>query len=109
MPPAPELKSLNLRAFSPPLLRQIKATAALQGKTMRGWVIEAIEEKLAGRTHGEERRTEPELQKGFDSENVQVYGDQSSRYAVEFRSLRAYEVRALAQIFRRMKFILEDR
>jgi len=42
----PEITNLNIRNFSPDLLRKIKATAALQGKTLRAWVIEAIQEKI---------------------------------------------------------------
>jgi predicted HicB family RNase H-like nuclease len=42
----PEATNLNVRNFSPDLLRKIKATAALQGKTLREWVIEAVQEKL---------------------------------------------------------------
>jgi hypothetical protein len=42
----PETTNLNIRNFSPDLLRKVKSTAALQGKTLREWVIEAINEKL---------------------------------------------------------------
>jgi len=42
----PEVTNLNIRNFSPELLRKIKASAALQGKTLREWVIEAIQDKL---------------------------------------------------------------
>jgi len=42
----PETTNLNIRNFSPSLLRKIKATAALQGITLREWVLRAIEEKL---------------------------------------------------------------
>jgi predicted HicB family RNase H-like nuclease len=42
----PTATNLNVRNFSPDLLRKIKASAALQGKTLREWVIEAIQEKL---------------------------------------------------------------
>jgi len=42
----PETTNLNIRNFSPDLLRKIKATAALQGKTLRQWVIEAVQDKL---------------------------------------------------------------
>jgi predicted HicB family RNase H-like nuclease len=38
--------SMNIRAVPVHLLRQIKSTAALQGKTLRQWVIEAIQEKM---------------------------------------------------------------
>jgi predicted HicB family RNase H-like nuclease len=38
--------NLNVRNFSSDLLRKIKATAALEGKTLREWVIEALQEKL---------------------------------------------------------------
>jgi predicted HicB family RNase H-like nuclease len=46
MPSKPESTSMNIRAIPVPLLRQIKATAALQGKTLREWVIGAIQDKL---------------------------------------------------------------
>jgi predicted HicB family RNase H-like nuclease len=42
----PETTNLNVRNFSPELLRKIKSAAALQGKTLREWVIEAVQEKL---------------------------------------------------------------
>jgi predicted HicB family RNase H-like nuclease len=38
--------NLNIRNFSPELLRKIKSVAALQGKTLRQWAIEALQEKL---------------------------------------------------------------
>jgi hypothetical protein len=38
--------SMNIRAVPILLLRQIKSTAALQGKTLREWVVEAIQEKI---------------------------------------------------------------
>jgi predicted HicB family RNase H-like nuclease len=38
--------SMNIRAVPILLLRQIKSIAALQGKTLREWVIEAIQEKI---------------------------------------------------------------
>jgi len=38
--------SMNVRAVPVLLLRQIKSVAALQGKTLRAWVIEAIQEKM---------------------------------------------------------------
>jgi predicted HicB family RNase H-like nuclease len=41
-----KITNLNVRNFSPDLLRKIKAAAALQGKTLRQWVIEAIQDKL---------------------------------------------------------------
>jgi hypothetical protein len=41
-----QVTNLNVRNFSPDLLRKIKAAAALQGKTLREWVIEAIQDKL---------------------------------------------------------------
>ena len=41
-----ETTNLNIRKFSPELLRKIKSVAALQGKTLRKWVIEAVQEKL---------------------------------------------------------------
>lgn len=37
---------MNIRAFPVELLRKIKSAAALQGKTLREWVIEAVVEKL---------------------------------------------------------------
>jgi len=42
----PETTNLNIRNFSPDLLRKIKSAAALQGKTLRQWVIEAVQDKL---------------------------------------------------------------
>jgi predicted HicB family RNase H-like nuclease len=42
----PGITNLNIRRFSPALLRKIKSIAALQGKTLREWVIEAIQEKM---------------------------------------------------------------
>jgi predicted HicB family RNase H-like nuclease len=41
-----EITNLNIRNFSAELLRKVKSTAALQGKTLREWVIEAIQEKM---------------------------------------------------------------
>jgi predicted HicB family RNase H-like nuclease len=41
-----DVTNLNIRNFSSELLRKVKAAAALQGKTLRQWVIEAIQEKL---------------------------------------------------------------
>jgi predicted HicB family RNase H-like nuclease len=45
--PMPEDKgSLNLRAIPVSVIRRAKASAALEGKTLRIWVIEAIQEKI---------------------------------------------------------------
>jgi len=38
--------SLNLRGVPTSLIRRAKAAAALEGKTLRIWAIEAIQEKL---------------------------------------------------------------
>jgi predicted HicB family RNase H-like nuclease len=38
--------SLNVRVVPESLVRSAKAAAALEGKTMREWILEAIEEKL---------------------------------------------------------------
>jgi predicted HicB family RNase H-like nuclease len=38
--------SLNLRAVPVSVIRHAKAAAAMDGKTLRMWVIEAIQEKL---------------------------------------------------------------
>jgi predicted HicB family RNase H-like nuclease len=38
--------SLNVRVMPEKLIRKAKASAALQGKTLREWIIEAIQEKL---------------------------------------------------------------
>jgi predicted HicB family RNase H-like nuclease len=38
--------SLNLRAIPISLIRRAKAAAALEGKTLRMWCIEAIQEKI---------------------------------------------------------------
>jgi predicted HicB family RNase H-like nuclease len=38
--------SLNLRAIPVSVIRRAKAAAALEGKTVRIWVIEAIQEKI---------------------------------------------------------------
>jgi predicted HicB family RNase H-like nuclease len=40
-------KSLNLRSVPDDLIRHAKSAAALQGITLREWVLKAIEEKLA--------------------------------------------------------------
>jgi predicted HicB family RNase H-like nuclease len=42
----PDNKSLNLRAVPADLIRRAKSAAALQGVTLREWVLKAIEEKL---------------------------------------------------------------
>ena len=42
----PETTNLNIRNFSPELLHKIKVSAAQQGKTLRQWVIEAVQDKL---------------------------------------------------------------
>jgi hypothetical protein len=42
----PETTNLNIRNFSPDLLRKIKVSAVMQGKTLRQWVIEAVQDKL---------------------------------------------------------------
>lgn len=39
-------KVLNLRNVSEDLVRRAKSAAALQGVTLREWVLKAIEEKL---------------------------------------------------------------
>jgi uncharacterized protein (DUF1778 family) len=39
-------KALNLRAVPDDLIRRAKSAAALEGKTLRDWVLKAIEEKL---------------------------------------------------------------
>jgi len=45
--PMPEDKgSLNLRAIPISVIRRAKSAAALEGKTLRAWVIEAIQEKI---------------------------------------------------------------
>jgi len=38
--------SLNLRGVPVSLIRHAKAAAALQGKTLRAFVLEAIQEKI---------------------------------------------------------------
>jgi predicted HicB family RNase H-like nuclease len=38
--------SLNLRAIPISLIRRAKAAAALEGKTLRMWIVEAIQEKI---------------------------------------------------------------
>jgi len=38
--------SLNLRAIPISVIRRAKAAAALEGKTLRIWVVEAIQEKI---------------------------------------------------------------
>jgi predicted HicB family RNase H-like nuclease len=42
----PDNKSLNLRAVPTDLIRRAKSAAALQGITLREWVLKAIEEKF---------------------------------------------------------------
>ena len=41
-----ETTNLNVRNFSAELLHKIKVSAAIQGKTLREWVIEAVRDKL---------------------------------------------------------------
>jgi predicted HicB family RNase H-like nuclease len=38
--------ALNVRIVPEQLIRKAKSAAALQGKTLREWIIEAIQEKL---------------------------------------------------------------
>jgi predicted HicB family RNase H-like nuclease len=38
--------SLNVRVVPEEVIRKAKSAAALQGKTLREWIIEAIQEKL---------------------------------------------------------------
>jgi predicted HicB family RNase H-like nuclease len=38
--------SLNLRVVPESLVRRAKSAAALEGKTMREWIMQAMEEKL---------------------------------------------------------------
>jgi hypothetical protein len=38
--------ALNVRVVPEELIRKAKSSAALQGKTLREWIIEAIQEKL---------------------------------------------------------------
>jgi hypothetical protein len=111
MPPPPELTSLSVRRVPLALMREMKAAAALQGQTLREWVIDALQEKIkspATTKTNDERRSERELENEFDSGYVHVYGGKSL-YSVEFTCLTAYEVRALAQVYGRMRFIIEDR
>jgi hypothetical protein len=49
MPSKSDTTNLNIRNFSPDMLRKIKIAAVLQGKTLRQWVIEAVQEKLRRR------------------------------------------------------------
>jgi len=42
----PSTKALNLRAVPDDLMRKAKAAAAMQGTTLREWVLKCIEEKL---------------------------------------------------------------
>jgi predicted HicB family RNase H-like nuclease len=47
MPGASEQNTaLNVRVVPEELIRKAKSAAALQGKTLREWIIEAIREKL---------------------------------------------------------------
>jgi predicted HicB family RNase H-like nuclease len=41
-----EVGNLNLRSIPHSVIRRAKAAAALEGKTLRIWVIEAIQEKI---------------------------------------------------------------
>jgi predicted HicB family RNase H-like nuclease len=45
----PSTKALNLRAVPNDLIRRAKSAAALQGVTLREWVLKAIEQKLKKR------------------------------------------------------------
>jgi predicted HicB family RNase H-like nuclease len=38
--------ALNVRVVPEELIRKAKSAAALQGKTLREWIVEAIQEKL---------------------------------------------------------------
>jgi predicted HicB family RNase H-like nuclease len=38
--------SLNLRGVPVSVIRRAKAAAAIEGKTLRIWVVEAIQEKI---------------------------------------------------------------
>lgn len=38
--------ALNVRVVPQELIRKAKSAAALQGKTLREWIIEAVQEKL---------------------------------------------------------------
>jgi predicted HicB family RNase H-like nuclease len=42
----PNTKALNLRAVPDELIRKAKAAAAMQGVTLREWVLKAIAERL---------------------------------------------------------------
>ena len=44
--PREKTVSLNLRIVPDSLVRRAKSAAALEGKTMREWIMEAMEEKL---------------------------------------------------------------
>jgi predicted HicB family RNase H-like nuclease len=46
MPEADKNTALNVRIVPEELIRKAKSSAALQGKTLREWIIEAIQEKL---------------------------------------------------------------
>jgi predicted HicB family RNase H-like nuclease len=45
----PQTKALNLRAVPDDLMRKAKAAAAMQGVTLREWVLKCIEDKLKNR------------------------------------------------------------
>jgi hypothetical protein len=45
----PQIGVLNLRRVPIPIIRRAKAAAALQGKTLRAFVLEAIQEKISRR------------------------------------------------------------
>ena len=44
--PSEKNTALNVRVVPEGLIRKAKSAAALQGKTLREWVIEAIQEKI---------------------------------------------------------------
>ena len=46
MPDPSKNTALNVRIVPEELIRKAKSSAALQGKTLREWIIEAIKEKL---------------------------------------------------------------
>jgi predicted HicB family RNase H-like nuclease len=48
MPDPEKNTALNVRVVPEALIRKAKSQAALQGKTLREWIIEAIQEKLRG-------------------------------------------------------------
>ena len=47
--------SLNLRAVPENLVRRVKSAAALEGRTMREWILQAIEERL--KRHSQRRES----------------------------------------------------